>query len=101
MSSDLVPLQPKVTIGRRAGALCIDAIAPTKSEAYFAFTPGAKLGGFIRPSEHAIALQNRPIKSAEVLRFYPRRKTEGFILPNRVQRDRANLQHPDKTPAQN
>jgi len=27
MSSDLVPLQPKVTIGRRAGALCIDAIA--------------------------------------------------------------------------
>lgn len=27
MSSDLVPLQPKVSIGRRAGALCIDAIA--------------------------------------------------------------------------
>lgn len=27
MSSDLVPLQPKVTIGRRAAAFCIDAIA--------------------------------------------------------------------------
>ena len=27
MSSDLVPLQPKVSICRRAGASCIDAIA--------------------------------------------------------------------------
>ncbi len=27
MSSDLVPLLPKVSIGRRAGAFCIDAIA--------------------------------------------------------------------------
>ena len=27
MSSDLVPLLPKVTIGRRAGAFCIDGFA--------------------------------------------------------------------------